>query len=873
MPLKFSSKQRHGQYHDEKAQSTGRVNTFGQVAINFHRNTTHLKYWFDKLQNDAAAHCPAQRARPRRGSTTLVDEFINEKTGAAARPRLNIAIHICGSRGDVQPFIPIAKILQAPPHGHRVRICTHPAFKDFVESNGIEFFSIGGDPEALMAYMVKNPGLLPNMQSVKAGDIGKRRKEMAEMIEGTWRSCIEAGDGMGEKIPPLNVDAAEDLFIADVIIANPPSMGHIHCAEKLGIPLHIVFTMPWSPTRAFHHPLAAMEYGEVETSMANYFSFGIMELLTWQGLGDIINKFRTQTLKLDAISPLWGHQLISRLRVPHSYLWSQALIPRPADWGDHISITGFSFLKAGSNYTPPQDLADFLAQGPPPVYIGFGSIVVDDPVGLTKLIFEAVKLAKVRAIVSKGWGGVGGGEIPDDIYLIGNCPHDWLFQRVSCVVHHGGAGTTAAGIALGKPTVVVPFFGDQPFWGQMIAKAGAGPVPVPFKQMTAQSLAESITFALKDEVKVAVEKMAETIAEEDGSGGTVQDFEEKLDLDGMRCHLCPERLALWRDKQTGAHLSGFAAVTLAEKRFIDPKDLRLLRHRHWYTHEGAEGPMFGIAAAIGGLMSSIGIDTSEFSQRLKKQPHTEDIETLARVVTNGAEEQLDPKKGITSKQFHHLAYRMAKKSYEEDPAKNFTKPQARPGLVALRRKVAEKKAKSGRGYQITSATAHYVCDLTITGAKAPVALFYNLANGFRNCPSYAIRHDPARRRDEITGFGSGCKLAGKEFVMGFFDAFQGFVRHPYLGAKEEGPLGFSKGLGRGLAGFFFHTFAAIFGLPGYFLKGIERELLRRHLTTLQAEIFLIQLRRSSLEFRQGTEAEKAEVLEKWKDLKASIAKR
>lgn len=335
------------------------------------------------------------------------------------------------------------------------------------ESNGIEFFSIGGDPEALMAYMVKNPGLLPNMQSLRAGDIGKRRKEMAELIDGTWRSCIEAGDGMGEKIPPLNVDAPEDLFIADVIIANPPSMGHIHCAEKLGIPLHIVFTMPWSPTRAFHHPLAAMEYGEVEVSMANYFSFSIMELLTWQGLGDIINKFRTQTLRLDAISPLWGHQLIPRLRVPYSYLWSQALIPRPSDWGDHISITGFSFLKAGSDYTPPQDLADFLAKGPPPVYIGFGSIVVDDPVGLTKLILEAVKLANVRAIVSKGWGGVGGGEVPDDVYLIGNCPHDWLFQRVSCVVHHGGAGTTAAGIALGKPTVVVPFFGDQPFWGQV----------------------------------------------------------------------------------------------------------------------------------------------------------------------------------------------------------------------------------------------------------------------------------------------------------------------------------------------------------------------------------------------------------------------
>lgn len=116
-------------------------------------------------------------------------------------------------------------------------------------------------------------------------------------------------------------------------------------------------------------------------------------------------------------------------------------------------------------------------------------------------------------------------------------------------------------------------------------------------------------------------------------------------------------------------------------------------------------------------MSSIGTDTSEFSRRLEKRSHTEDVETLARTVTNGAEEQFDPDKGATSKQFQHLAYRMAKKSYEEDPAKNFTKLQARPGLVAIRRKVAEKKAKGGRGYQITSATAHYVGDLTVTGAK------------------------------------------------------------------------------------------------------------------------------------------------------------
>lgn len=109
----------------------------------------------------------------------------------------------------------------------------------------------------------------------------------------------------------------------------------------------------------------------------------------------------------------------------------------------------------------------------------------------------------------------------------------------------------------------------------MIAKAGAGPVPVPFKQMTAQSLADSITFALKDDVKIAVQKMAGSIAQEDGNGGAVQDFLQKLDPDDMRCQLCPERVAIWRDKQSGVHLSGFAAITLADSNIIHPKHLRL----------------------------------------------------------------------------------------------------------------------------------------------------------------------------------------------------------------------------------------------------------------------------------------------------------
>lgn len=155
------------------------------------------------------------------------------KLGQGVIP-LNIVIHVIGSRGDVQPFVALRKELQK--FGHRVRIATHPTFKRFVEDHQLEFFSIGGNPADLMAYMVNNPGMLPGRQAILEGEIGKKRKAMAEMFEGCWRSCVEAGNGMGAHEPESRP------FIANAIIANPPSFTHVHCAEKLKIPLHLMFT-------------------------------------------------------------------------------------------------------------------------------------------------------------------------------------------------------------------------------------------------------------------------------------------------------------------------------------------------------------------------------------------------------------------------------------------------------------------------------------------------------------------------------------------------------------------------------------------------------------------------------------------------------
>ena len=256
---------------------------------------------------------------------------------------------------------------------------------------------------------------------------------------------------------------------------------------------------------------------------------------------------------------------------------SPALIPKPKDWGRHISVSGFYFLDLAENYAPPPDLAAFLDAGAPPIYIGFGSIVVDDPNAMTELIFETVRLTGRRALVSKGWGGFGAGDlsVPEGVFMLGNVPHDWLFRRVCCVVHHGGAGTTAAGVALGKPTVIVPFFGDQPFWGAMIAKAGAGPFPIPIKQLTSAKLANGISQALTPEALQRAQELGAKIAREKGSQEGAESLHRTLGIDDLRCNLASNRSAVWRVRRTKVRLSAFAATALVNEGLLESSDLKL----------------------------------------------------------------------------------------------------------------------------------------------------------------------------------------------------------------------------------------------------------------------------------------------------------
>ncbi|PPJ53153.1 hypothetical protein CBER1_11533 [Cercospora berteroae] len=300
---------------------------------------------------------------------------------------MNIVIYVVGSRSDVQPFLALGCELQK--YGHRVRVATHDVFAKFVRKAGLEFHSVGGDPAALMAYMVKNPSLMPSMKTIMDGEISRKRTMTA--------------------------------------------------------------------TAAFPHPLANLKNVGDDPYVANFLSYHIFEWMTWQGSGDIINDFR-KDVDLDPVNIMDGPLLVDKLEIPTTYCWSPALVAKPVDWAENIKVCGF-FFRSTPSYTPAPDLDESLKSGPPPVYIGFGSTVLDDPQKILSVITKAVRLTGVRAIISKGLSELGG-DAGENIFCIGDCPYEWLFPRMAAVVHYAGAGTTACGLKNGIPTLIVPFFGD-----------------------------------------------------------------------------------------------------------------------------------------------------------------------------------------------------------------------------------------------------------------------------------------------------------------------------------------------------------------------------------------------------------------------------
>ncbi|CAG8902486.1 unnamed protein product [Penicillium egyptiacum] len=692
--------------------------------------------------------------------------------------KLNIVIQVVGSRGDVQPFIALGNELQK--HGHRVRLATHNVFDTFVRGSGLEFYPIGGDPAELMAYMVKNPGLIPQMKRLRYGDIQKKRAMVAEMLDGCWKSCIE-DDPM-----------SQTPFVADAIIANPPSFAHIHCAQALAVPVHLMFTMPWSSTKAFPHPLANLKYSDTSQPIANYLSYSIVGWMTWQGLGDIVNKWRSE-IDLEPVPATEGPCLAETLNVPFTYCWSPTLMPKPSDWPSHIDVCGF-FFREPPNYTPPPELANFLRDGPPPVYIGFGSIVIGDPEKFTATVLEAVHTVGVRAIISRGWSKLGGAS-SRNIFYIDDCPHDWLFQHVAGVVHHGGAGTTASGLQNGCPTAIVPFFGDQPFWGNMVAASGAGPKPIPYREVNADNLAEAIGFCLQHSALAAAQDMAFKMRSESGVQAAVASFHRQLPLEKMKCQILPDQPVVWEFQKSFSkpiYLSNIAAQILSENQQIDPRHLHLLVFSRPITKMQQDET--DSEPTISYNVNTIVIDNQRWDPITGTASAT--VATGADILKYGTD-------------IFYQLIKEAKRGRSEVSRPNISRYQHSPAIDAGSSSVADVVDPPGHSSYPRTSAQTMGATLAASGKSVGKFVGYGYKGAIVDIPlatTEGLRAVPRLYGEDVKTLGpvrdwkSGVAVAGKGFLYGVAGGLTDIVVQPYRGAQVEGAIGVAKGVAKGTIG-------------------------------------------------------------------------
>lgn len=300
----------------------------------------------------------------------------------------------------------------------------------------------------------------------------------------------------------------------DFIIYHPKSGAAPHIAEKLGIGCVLATPIPmFVPTSDRPFPvLPDLKLG----GWYNRLSYKVIALLTGLFLGKYIKSFR-KDIGLGPLNKFDFLKTNDGKSIPVLHALSEAVLSRPGDWPESAYITGYWFLKRENTWTPPPDLQSFLDAGEPPVYIGFGSMAGRKPQRLATIVIDALQIAGMRGIIATGWGGLTPETLPNSILKIETAPHDWLFPRVAAVVHHGGAGTTAAGLRAGKPSVIIPFFGDQPFWGRQVYLLGAGTKPILQKKLTADNLANAINEAISNpDIQKKAESIGNKIRQEDG---------------------------------------------------------------------------------------------------------------------------------------------------------------------------------------------------------------------------------------------------------------------------------------------------------------------------------------------------------------------
>jgi sterol 3beta-glucosyltransferase len=416
---------------------------------------------------------------------------------------MKIDIVTVGSRGDVQPYIALGLGLQRV--GHTVKIITDPLFESFVRRQSLDFAPIRADPR---------PALLDDVRKV-----GGNPFLLARWIE--------------RQFMPLACTFMEDLLAAssgtDAILYSVLAFAATHIASALEIPALPVYLHPVTPTRYFSSPgSAGFPVWLPFRGLLNWWSFRSSNLAFFWIVRKTIDQCRRDVLGLPPV-PWKVYASLDTAKSPLIYGYSLHVIPKPPDWGDWLHVTGFWFLEQSASWQPPAALLDFLQAGPPPIYIGFGSMLEWEAALFTRLVIDALQNLGLRGILHEGWGELGVGDLPDNLFRIQNVPHDWLFPQMAALVHHGGAGTTAAGLYAGVPAVIVPFFADQPFWGERLRQLGVGPAPIPRRKLSAENLTRALKLIVEDSaMRQRSAALSQQIRLEDGVGNAVRLIEQYL---------------------------------------------------------------------------------------------------------------------------------------------------------------------------------------------------------------------------------------------------------------------------------------------------------------------------------------------------------
>lgn len=412
---------------------------------------------------------------------------------------MRLSIHTLGTRGDVQPYLALARGLKA--RGHEVLLIAPAQFADAVQAEGVTFAPL---PEAFLDLLER-----PETKKIMGGSgtgfgagfklIKHYRHLMRGLLDAEWE--------------------AARAFGPDAILYHPKALGAPHIAGKLSIPLFLASPLPgFTPTSAFPTPILPF----ASLGPLNRLSHRLMVHGGSFIFSGTVRQWRAEALSLaprGKAAPLRGTL----------YGYSPHVIPKPDDWGQDVAVTGYWFLDR-PNWRPDPVLAAFLKAGEPPVYVGFGSMPGTDPERLTETVIDGLRRAGKRGLIATAGGALGNVRASDDMHVIARAPHDQLFPLVHSTLHHGGAGTTGAALRAGKPTAICPFLGDQPFWARRIAQLGVGPKPIDKQNISADALAAAFR-AMEDEtMRMHAASIGRAIHGEDGIENACSFIESRLEV-------------------------------------------------------------------------------------------------------------------------------------------------------------------------------------------------------------------------------------------------------------------------------------------------------------------------------------------------------